>query len=177
MFIIYTNSMPKKSINQNGGINFTGRNYYSVIGVKQNDSDKIIKKAYRKKALKIHPDRHPKEIEKYEPIFKELQHAYEVLKEYRQPYDNYINYPGRFPPHYKTKESAYEKTPQKPKPKSKTPPKPKKKSPPKPKTPPKSKRKSPPKKKSPPKPKPKSPPKKKTPPKSRPKPKSPPKTR
>ena len=150
----------KKSINQKGGVNFTGRNYYSVIGVKQSDTDKVIKKAYRKNALKIHPDRHPGQETKYEELFKELQHAYEVLKEYRQHYNNYINHPNIYPSAYHPPQKPFEKTPPKPKPKPKSP-KPKPKSKPKPRTPPKPK----------PKPKPKSPPK------SKPKSKSPPKSR
>ncbi|PPE03785.1 molecular chaperone DnaJ [Holospora curviuscula] len=57
--------------------------YYKVLGVPSNASLQDIKKAYRKLALKYHPDQHQSssntEKEKAEKIFKEATEAYEVL--------------------------------------------------------------------------------------------------
>ena len=52
------------------------KRYYELIGVKVNANDQEIKKAYRKKALKEHPDKGG-DIEK----FKEITKAYETLQD------------------------------------------------------------------------------------------------
>jgi curved DNA-binding protein CbpA len=72
--------MPKTK-KQKGGINFSGRNYYKVLGVNKNATQKQIKKAYRKLAMKLHPDRHHGEEKKYQILFQELEHAYSILKD------------------------------------------------------------------------------------------------
>ena len=56
------------------------RDYYDILGVAKTASDSEIKKAYRKLAMKYHPDRNPdnKEAEK---SFKEAAEAYEVLSD------------------------------------------------------------------------------------------------
>jgi molecular chaperone DnaJ len=54
------------------------RDYYEVLGVNRDASDEDIKKAYRKLAMKWHPDRNP-DNPKAEERFKEAKEAYEIL--------------------------------------------------------------------------------------------------
>ncbi len=56
------------------------RDYYEVLGVQRDASDREIKKAYRKLAMKCHPDRNPGDAEA-EAQFKEAAEAYEVLSD------------------------------------------------------------------------------------------------
>jgi len=66
------------------------RDYYEILGVPKDASQDDIKKAYRKMALKYHPDRNPDDKEA-ENKFKESAEAYEVLSnpEKRQKYDRF----------------------------------------------------------------------------------------
>jgi molecular chaperone DnaJ len=54
------------------------RDYYEVLGVNRDASEEDIKKAYRKLAMKWHPDRNP-DNPKAEERFKEAKEAYEIL--------------------------------------------------------------------------------------------------
>ena len=68
----------------------TPRDYYEVLGVSRESSDSEIKKAYRKLAMKHHPDRNPDDPAA-EAMFKEASEAYSVLSdsEKRSTYDRY----------------------------------------------------------------------------------------
>jgi len=68
----------------------TKRDYYEILGVAKTASEQDIKAAYRKLALKYHPDRNPDNKEAEEK-FKEAAEAYEILsdKAKRQQYDQF----------------------------------------------------------------------------------------
>jgi molecular chaperone DnaJ len=68
------------------------RDYYEVLGVAKNASEDDIKKAYRKLAMKFHPDRNQGDgAKKAEEQFKEAKEAYEMLSDSqkRAAYDQY----------------------------------------------------------------------------------------
>ncbi|MCP4212278.1 MAG: molecular chaperone DnaJ [Halieaceae bacterium] len=66
------------------------RDYYEVLGVSKGADEKEVKKAYRRVAMKCHPDRNPGDAEA-EASFKEASEAYEILSdpEKRSAYDQY----------------------------------------------------------------------------------------
>src|SRR5581483_4307989 len=66
------------------------RDYYEILGVNRDASDEEIKKAYRKLAMKYHPDRNP-DKPKAEEQFKEVKEAYQILSDAgkRAAYDQY----------------------------------------------------------------------------------------
>lgn len=69
------------------------KDYYSILGVNKSSSAEEIKKAFRKLAVKYHPDRNPNN-KQAEDKFKEISEAYEVLSdtEKRQKYDQFGRY-------------------------------------------------------------------------------------
>jgi len=69
----------------------TKRDYYEILGVTKSASDAEIKSAYRKMALKWHPDKNQDKKEEAESKFKEINEAYQILsdKQKRQTYDQF----------------------------------------------------------------------------------------
>ena len=67
-----------------------GKDYYNILGVNRNASEREIKQAYRRLARKYHPDVNPGD-KSAEARFKQINEAYEVLsdKEKRQKYDQF----------------------------------------------------------------------------------------
>jgi molecular chaperone DnaJ len=66
------------------------RDFYEILGLAKNASDDEIKKAYRKLAMKYHPDRNP-DSKQAEDKFKEAKEAYEMLSDpqKREAYDRF----------------------------------------------------------------------------------------
>ena len=69
------------------------KDYYATLGINKNASADEIKKAFRKLAVKYHPDRNPDD-KQAEERFKEISEAYEVLSdtEKRKKYDQFGQY-------------------------------------------------------------------------------------
>ncbi|HGN1706133.1 TPA: molecular chaperone DnaJ [Providencia rettgeri] len=67
------------------------RDFYEVLGLEKNASDKDIKRAYKRLAMKYHPDRNQGSKDESEAKFKEIKEAYEVLSDdqKRAAYDQY----------------------------------------------------------------------------------------
>jgi DnaJ-class molecular chaperone len=55
--------------------------YYSVLGINQSASFEDVKKAFRKMALKYHPERNPTRTKESEEVFRSIAEAYEVLSD------------------------------------------------------------------------------------------------
>ena len=67
-------------------------NFYTLLGITKDANENDIKKAYRKKAIKYHPDKSPEDKkEEYTEKFKEISEAYEILSDpkKRQIYDRF----------------------------------------------------------------------------------------
>jgi len=67
----------------------SSKDYYKILEVEKNATEEDIKKAYRKLALKWHPDKNPNNLEEAKKKFQEIAEAYSVLsdKKKRQQYD------------------------------------------------------------------------------------------
>ena len=57
------------------------RDYYEILGVGRDATKEDIKRAYRKRAKKWHPDMNPDKREEAEERFKEISEAYAVLSD------------------------------------------------------------------------------------------------
>ena len=57
------------------------RDYYEVLGVDRNASEADVKKAFRRLAMRYHPDRNPDQGEEAANRFKEAKRAYEILSD------------------------------------------------------------------------------------------------
>ncbi|EKX41806.1 hypothetical protein GUITHDRAFT_74529 [Guillardia theta CCMP2712] len=55
------------------------RDYYEVLGVQKSAEKRDIEKAYKKLALKWHPDKNPDRPQHAEKMFKEINEAYQIL--------------------------------------------------------------------------------------------------
>ncbi|WJX44585.1 DnaJ sub B member 6 [Trifolium repens] len=68
-----------------------GVDYYKILQVDKNANDEELKKAYRKLAMKWHPDKNPTNKKEAEAKFKQISEAYDVLSdpEKRGIYDQY----------------------------------------------------------------------------------------
>ena len=66
------------------------KDYYEVLSVSKNATDDEIRKAYKKLAIKWHPDKNPDNKEQAEEKFKEISEAYSVLSDpkKKREYDN-----------------------------------------------------------------------------------------
>ena len=69
------------------------KDYFKILGVSRNATDKEIKSAFRKLARKFHPDLHPHN-ERAESEFKEINEAYEILSDEnkKKSYEQFLNY-------------------------------------------------------------------------------------
>ena len=88
------------------------KDYYAVLGTNKNASYEEIKRAFRRLAMRYHPDRNPDNSLEAAEIFKNINEAYEVLSDNskRQQYDHMVSWtePRResFEEYYSTKDFA-----------------------------------------------------------------------
>ena len=68
-----------------------GKDYYGVLGIDKNSNEDQIRTAYKKLALKYHPDKNPDNVEQANAKFSEITEAYSVLSDQqkKQRYDTY----------------------------------------------------------------------------------------
>lgn len=57
------------------------RCHYDVLGVPRDVPDSDLRKAYRRLALRHHPDKNPDDVEECTRVFNSIQQAYEVLSD------------------------------------------------------------------------------------------------
>ncbi|KAK0540070.1 hypothetical protein OC842_000644 [Tilletia horrida] len=76
---------------QGAGANAGPKDYYEVLGVEQSATTDEIRKAYRKLALRYHPDKNPDNVEEAQQQFLQVQAAYDVLSDDQERawYDNH----------------------------------------------------------------------------------------
>tara|TARA_B100000925_G_scaffold40903_1_gene26655 strand:+ start:6519 stop:7514 length:996 start_codon:yes stop_codon:yes gene_type:complete len=80
-------------------------NYYDILDVSQDSDIDTIKKAYRRLAVKWHPDKNPNNIEEATKKFKDISEAYQILSdsEKKKNYDMY----GKTPNHFRSPEDLF----------------------------------------------------------------------
>ena len=67
-----------------------GKDYYSILGVSKGANEEELKKAYRKLALKYHPDKN--KAAGAEEKFKEIGEAYDVLSDPKKKQIHYLHH-------------------------------------------------------------------------------------
>ena len=69
------------------------KDYFKILGISRNATDREIKSAFRQLARRFHPDLNPND-EKAESEFKEINEAYEILSDHekKKSYEQYLNY-------------------------------------------------------------------------------------
>jgi curved DNA-binding protein CbpA len=74
----------------------TLKDYYQILGVSKDACEEEVKRAFRKLALRYHPDQNPGNQKESEEKFKEINEAYEVLSDEhkRRHYDQLISWSG-----------------------------------------------------------------------------------
>ncbi|CDO66096.1 DnaJ protein, putative [Plasmodium reichenowi] len=72
---------------------FSNKNFYDILNIKKDSNKNEIKQAYRKLALKYHPDRNPNNRKESEQKFREITEAYETLSDdnKKKIYDSQLN--------------------------------------------------------------------------------------
>ena len=82
--------------------------HYDILGIARDCSDEDIRKAYRKKAMKYHPDKNPDNLAEATEMFKKVAEAYEILSDRskRQEYDNELSGANQYPRGFSTGSSS-----------------------------------------------------------------------
>jgi curved DNA-binding protein CbpA len=83
-------------------VNPFNQNPYVIFGLSMGATEKQIKKAYRRLAMRFHPDKNPNDPEA-EKKFKQIQWAYEKLRKHKRPH---AVPPGASPQEYPLSDSA-----------------------------------------------------------------------
>jgi len=72
--------MRMKKVEKEGKMQVETKNYYDALQISKGATDAEIKKAYRKLAMKWHPDKNPDNSEEASKMFQEIGEAYDVLR-------------------------------------------------------------------------------------------------
>ena len=68
-----------------------GRDFYAILGIPRDADQQTIKKAYRREAMKWHPDKNPDNVEEAQKKFQDISDAYQTLSDpdKRSAYDRF----------------------------------------------------------------------------------------